>query len=141
MGRKLQVQHTARHPADHDLVLIRILQGGGEQPGLDIAPVDEECFVIAVAPGDCRFCDKAVQLHILPHTVDRQHAPGKLAAPDAIDGAVQLPVAGGAQQLLPVADKADGERGMRQRLLLPAAKINAPSAASLFINFIRAGVL
>ena len=122
MGRQIQVEHTAGEPALHHLILIGLLQRRGQQLGLDGPPADEKVLARPVATGGRGLAHEAPEGIVLPMAFHRHQTSGKLPPVDAIDGAAKFPVAGGAEQLLAVLQKADGHVGMGKGLPLDGGK-------------------
>ena len=112
------LQHAGGEAAHHHLVFIGLLQRRGEDVGLDIAAVDEEDLIVSVAAGGGGPGDVALHPGLLPAGGELHHLHGRLAAEDRVDGAEQLPVAGGGHLLLAVAQEGDGQVGMGQGLPL-----------------------
>ena len=116
--RQVQMQHAAREAGGGQLVLIGLLQRGGQQPGADVAPVDEEMLAVAVAAGGGGAGGVAAERDVVPRAGDLHHIQCHLPPQNGIDGAVELAVAGGDEHLLPVAEKTIAHGGVGQRLPL-----------------------
>ena len=98
----IDLEHAGREAADHDLVAVRLLHGGGEQTRLDIAVIDEEALPGAVAARGGGTGDEAAHAQLFPAAVHGKHVVGKLAAVDGVDGGHAVALAVGVQLLLPV---------------------------------------
>ena len=118
---QLQAQDAAGEAARHHLIGVGLLQGGGHELGFHRPAVDEKLLVVPVAPGGRGLGDVAGQPQILPLAFDLHHIHGQLAAEHLVDGAVEVTVAGGLQDGLPVLDEPEGHVGMGQGLALDGA--------------------
>ena len=105
---ELDIQH-ARGEAPHEQrVAVGLLERGLQRGGFDPPAVAEEILLrAAAAPGGGRG-EEAVHAHAVGLTGAGQQAHGEVAPEQAVDAAVELVVAGGEEDLLPVADAAHG---------------------------------
>ena len=87
---------------------VGLFERGLQRGGFDPPAVAEEILLrAAAAPGGGRG-DEAVHAHAVGLTGAGQQAHGEVAPEQAVDAAVELVVAGGEEDLLPVADAAYG---------------------------------
>ena len=115
MLRKRQVQHARRESADHELVAVRLLEGGGHRLRAHVAAVDEKELIGAVAARRAGFGNVTGQRIVFPAAADLDHLLRALPAEHGVDRAEELPVAGGMEKLLAVADHADRDLGVGDR--------------------------
>ena len=113
MLRNVQMQHAGREAPDHHAVAIRLLQRRHERLGAHETAVYEEKLAAAIAARGGRLGDKARQGGLFPMAVHRDHILGCLPAEDGIHRAEELAVARGVQQLLALAQHAEGNLRMR----------------------------
>ena len=99
---KVDLQHADRKTPDHELVLIRLFQSGGQHPGLDEPGVDEKVLIRAVAACTGGLGDKAAHRELLPRAFDLDHVVCDLAAKDGVDGGHAVAGAGSRKLLLPI---------------------------------------
>ena len=65
----IDLEHAGREAADHDLVAVRLLHGGGKQPRLDVAVIDKEALPGAVAARGGGAGDEAAHAQLFPAAV------------------------------------------------------------------------
>ena len=65
---------------------------------------------------------KAAHLHIFPGTLHREQAQGHVPAQHGVDRALELPIPGGEELLLPVPQEADADLRMGEGLPLYRGK-------------------
>ena len=112
------MQHAAGEAALEELILVRLLQRRRQKLGLDEPVVDEEHLLAPAAVAVEGLGDEALYLHVAAAAGDGQQAQGEIPPHGGIDGGEKLPVAGGVQYLLPVADQLEGHVGMAQGQML-----------------------
>lgn len=110
--RHLQIQHAGGKPARQHLIAVGLLQGGGEQFGLDVSPVDVEKLAAAVATGGSGQRNKTLHGKFFAAAVYRDHLFGRLPPEDGIDSGEKPAVPGGGELLLPVPEETEGDLRM-----------------------------
>ena len=111
---QVNVEYAAGEPAFHLPVGVGLLQGGGEQGGLDDAPAAEKGLHGPAAPARQGFGDIAPDGYVLAASLHLPEAQGEVTAPDGVDGGEKFAVAGGVEFLLSVPEEADGDLRMAQ---------------------------
>ena len=110
-----EIQHAAGVAAGQQRVAIGLLQRGLQQLRADRAPVAEEILRAAVAASGRGGGDIARHAHAVVVAGAFEHVGRDRAPEQGIDARILAPVAGGEKLLLAVADKAEGDLGVRQR--------------------------
>ena len=118
---ELEIDHAGREAPDQQGVLIGLLHRRLQKLRADKAPVAEEVLGGAVAAARRGGGHEARDGHIPVLQRDGQQILRHLAPQQGVDAGLRLPVAGGKELLLPVADEAHGDlrsaEGAAQRRL------------------------
>ena len=105
---ELHIQHARGKAAHEQRVAVGLFERGLQCGGADPPAVAEEVLLrAAAAPGGGRG-DEAVHARAVGLALAGQQAHGEVAPEQTVDAAVELVVAGGEEDLLPVADAAHG---------------------------------
>ena len=131
----VQMQHAAGELAHHLLVGIGLLHRGGHGAAFHIPAVHKKVLIAPGPPAAGGQGGKAGDRHLLAGAADRHEAQGQIPAQHGVEGGLELPVAGGAQLLLPVPEEFDAHLRMGQGHPLHHGKAGRPFGGVLLHEF------
>ena len=104
-GAYRQVDDTAGEFPHHPLVFVGFLHRRHHHAAFYVPSVDEKVLITPGSPAAGGQGGEPLRAHPVAAALHGQEAQGDVPAHDGVDGAFQLPVAGGEQLLLPVPDE------------------------------------
>ena len=110
-----EVEHAGRELADHNRMLVRLLQRRPRRAALDIAAVDKEGLHGAVGAAGRRQGDIAADMDLPLGVVHLGQIFGKVPSKDGVHRRKQLAVPGSVQPGLSFPDKLEGDFRMGER--------------------------
>ena len=105
----LKMQHHERILVLHHKWPVGLLDRLCHDIALDVASVDEIVLHVPVAPGDHRLPDRPGDPHIAGRRIYRKEVGGDLPSEHCVDHILDTAVAGGAELVLVILDKSDGD--------------------------------